>query len=191
MPCFALNCLTVLMGLCKVPTNSLLVLTLAWGLTLSLCLSGVSSHLIAWLWVSLGLLSVLVASEAAMSWKPIPAAYITGAGLLTLLGNSLYGLVQVLQARRVPAKGDFAVLTAVIVYFFICGIRLILYCCSCCVVVGFRAALGKRHQQVFSEAQELEKEELSPPENSLEQVDQEAKGEEEERISKRTTAPSP
>ena len=182
--------LPVLMVICKFPTNSFLVLTLTWALTLSLCVSGVCNHLVQWLWVSLGVLSLLVASEAAMAWRPIPATYITGMGLIMLWVDSLYGLVLVLQADRMPEKGDFAILMTVIVYFFICGTRFVLCCFPCCAVlhVVFRA----RHQKVNPEAQEPRKYEaqepkddsgdekvFSPPDNS-----QELAGQEDEETSK-------
>jgi len=121
-----------------------------------------------------------------MAWRPIPASYITGMGLIMLCVDSLYGLVLVLQADRVPEKGDFAILTTVIVYFFIWGTRLVLCCFPCCAVLhaGYRArhpeaqGLGK-YEAPEQKDDSGDKKVLSPPDNS-----QELAGQEDEETSK-------
>ena len=156
------------MAYCKFPTNSILTLTLAWALTLSLVLCGVCSHLSEWLWASLGLLSVLVASEAVRACKPLMWTIVTEVGLILLLINAVYGLVLILKSGRMAEKGDFAVLTAVIVYFLIAGLRLLLCCLPVCLVFSFSSQANSRISRVLSEVELVKVEELfSVPDNSL------------------------
>jgi hypothetical protein len=73
-----------------------------------------------------------------------------------------------LKAGRMAENGDFAVLTAVIVYFLIAGLRLLLCCLPMCLVFGFSSQADRRISRVFSEVELAKIEEIaSVPENSL------------------------